>query len=55
MFRDSSAVNQPVTPADYDYLPESIKMVYSPSQYLWLSDYDKAKLIENECTPEFEA
>lgn len=38
--------------AEYDALPESIRMVYSYEQYLWLSDREKAHLIQAETEPE---
>jgi len=37
---------------DYDQLPEVIKTVYSHKEYAWLSDDEKARLIETECNPE---
>lgn len=42
------------TPSDpYDQLPECIRQYYSRSEYLWLSDDQKAHLIESECEPEW--
>lgn len=41
-----------MSPSDYDRLPESIKALYTPEQYLWLSDYEKATLIQRETEPE---
>ena len=38
---------------DYDTLPEAIKAVISPKEYLWLSDAEKARLIETETEPEW--
>lgn len=37
---------------EYDKLPESIRAIYSREQYAWLSDYDRATLIERETEPE---
>ncbi len=39
---------------DYDALPESIKLIYSEREYLWLSDAQKARLVQDECEPEQE-
>lgn len=38
--------------AEYDALPEAIKHYYSWVQYQWLSDAEKARLIETETEPE---
>lgn len=38
---------------DYAQLPEPIKQIYSRAEYLWLSDEEKARLIEQECEPEW--
>ena len=37
---------------DYDLLPEPIKFVVDRQQYLWLSDTEKERLIQDECEPE---
>jgi hypothetical protein len=39
--------------SDYDKLPEPIKHIVSEREYLWLSDNEKAHLIEQECDPEW--
>ena len=39
-------------PEGYDQLPESIKALYTPTQYLWLSDAEKGRLIQTETEPE---
>lgn len=36
----------------YDQLPEMIKNTYTPEEYLWLSDHEKATLIQRETEPE---
>lgn len=36
----------------YDGLPEAIKSIYTPREYAWLSDAEKATLIERETEPE---
>lgn len=42
------------TPSDpYDALPEAIRQYYSRTEYLWLSDDQKAHLIEAETEPEW--
>ena len=38
----------------YDDLPESIKTVVTPKEFDWLSDGEKARLIQNETEPEYE-
>lgn len=38
--------------AEYDGLPEAIKGYYSYEQYLWLSDGEKASLIQTETEPD---
>jgi len=38
----------------YDDLPEPIKMMYSAKEYAWLSDAEKANLVERSCLPECE-
>ena len=37
---------------EYDALPESIKQNYTLSGWLWLTDTEKAHLMETECEPE---
>lgn len=42
------------TPTDpYDALPDSIKQYYSRSEYLWLTDSQKATLQQDETEPEW--
>lgn len=42
------------TPTDpYDELPEAIRQYYSRSDYLWLTDAQKASLFEDETEPEW--
>lgn len=36
----------------YDQLPEPIKRSYTRDEYLWLSDAEKATLVQRECEPE---
>lgn len=38
---------------DYEQLPELIKTIYTRVEYLWLSDAEKADLVQRECEPEF--
>jgi len=37
----------------YDELPECIRQYYSRNEYLWLGDAQQARLIEQECEPEW--
>jgi hypothetical protein len=39
-------------PAGYDTLPEPIKTLYSPREYAWLSDAEKARLVITETEPD---
>jgi hypothetical protein len=41
-------------PGDYDNLPEPVKQMYSPREYLWLSDKEKSSLVQRETEPEAE-
>ncbi len=44
----------PVGPQDdYERLPDIIRQLYTREQYLWLSDGDKARLIETETEPDW--
>lgn len=45
-------MSDPQVPAGYDELPDSIKATHSPHEYLWMSDADKARLIQSETEPE---
>ena len=38
---------------DYEQLPEPIKLSYTRAEYLWLSDAEKATLVQQECEPEW--
>ena len=37
---------------EYDALPEPIKLYHTREQWLWLSDMEKARLIQDETEPE---
>lgn len=37
----------------YEQLPDCVRQYYSRHEYLWLSDDQKARLIEQECEPEW--
>jgi len=39
---------------EYDKLPEPIKILYTPKEYAWLSDAEKADLVTRECMPDWE-
>lgn len=41
--------------SDYESLPESIKAVVSPKEYLWLSDAEKDRLEQTETEPDPES
>ena len=41
-----------IDPREYDALPESVKQNYSMTQWLWLSDDEKANLLRTETEPE---
>ena len=38
---------------DYEQLPEPIKMIYTRTEYLWLSDAEKAGIVQRECEPDY--
>ena len=38
---------------EYERLPEPIKMIVSRKEYLWLTDEQRANLIQEECDPEW--
>lgn len=42
------------TTAQYDALPDSIKVVMSPKEYMWLTDAQKADLVRRETEPEWD-
>jgi hypothetical protein len=37
----------------YLQLPPAVRGTYSRTEFLWLSDYEKATLVARECDPEF--
>ena len=41
------------SPDPYEQLPEAVRQYYSRSEYLWLTDDQKAHLIEAETEPEW--
>jgi hypothetical protein len=41
--------------SDYEFLPEPIKAIVSPKEYLWLSDAEKARLEQTETEPDPES
>lgn len=45
-------MNDTQLPAGYVELPDAIKATLSPKEYLWLSDAEKARLIQNETEPD---
>lgn len=38
--------------AEYDELPESLKLIYTPTEYAWLTPETRSKVIEQETMPE---
>lgn len=38
--------------AEYESLPESIKILYSPKEYAWMQPEQRSRLIDQECLPE---
>jgi hypothetical protein len=38
--------------AEYDALPESIKMIYSPKEWAWLGWEQRQHEVERECLPD---
>jgi hypothetical protein len=38
----------------YDRLPESIKQIYTPEEYLWLSDEQKRDIELTETEPDWD-
>lgn len=41
-------------PDGYEDLPEAVRQYYSREEYLWLSDEEKARLVQSETEPEWE-
>lgn len=39
---------------DYDKLPTPIQAVYTQAQYAWLSDAEKARLVQLETEPDYD-
>ena len=44
----------PAFDAEYDQLPESLKLIYTPKEYAWMQPEQRAHLIESECMPDVE-
>lgn len=38
---------------DYEQLPESVKLVHTPQQYLWLGE-ERLRVIDRECQPDYD-
>lgn len=50
---DASSMLAPALPADpYDELPEPVRMTLTRREYLWLSDDEKARLVQSLCDPD---
>ena len=41
-------------PSEYDELPEAVQYGITPKEFAWLSDAEKARLIQTETEPEWE-
>lgn len=54
MNEDHDPVNDAALMALHSELPEAIRMTYTPKQYAWLSDAEKARLTQTETEPEFD-
>lgn len=39
---------------EYEALPDSVRAYYTAHQFAWLSDADKARVIQTETEPEFD-
>lgn len=42
----------PAFDAEYDALPEALKMIYSPREYAWIPPERRGRLLEEETMPE---
>lgn len=40
--------------AEYEALPASLQLIYTPKEYAWLPPEIRAKVIEQECMPDVE-
>ena len=38
--------------AEYDELPEALKLIYTPKEYAWMSPERRQRLIEEETLPD---
>jgi hypothetical protein len=46
-------LEQALAPQEYDDLPAFIKQQFSVKEWLWLSDSEKARLVQGETEPEY--
>ena len=46
------ALQEALEPKEYEQLPECVKANYSVKEWLWLSDAEKARLVQDETEPE---
>jgi hypothetical protein len=49
-----AVIRQVIDSDEYDQLPVGIQLTYSRNEYLWLSDWEKATLLQRETEPDFE-
>ena len=45
-------IGQVIESKEYEELPLSIKSAYTLKEFLWLSDFEKATLVQRETEPE---
>lgn len=46
------ALQQALAPKDYEELADPIKSLYTQQEWLWLSDAEKATLVQRETEPD---
>lgn len=39
--------------SEYDDLPEAVRQYYSQREYLWLTEHQKQRLLQDETEPEW--
>lgn len=50
----SISLTSPTPTTDYERLPACIRRLYTPKEYAWLSDGQKAQLTRAELEPEWD-
>ncbi len=46
------ALKEALIPSEYMALPKAIQDSYTPQEWLWLSSYEKAMLVQTETEPD---